>query len=181
MSGTEHTHGADHPLRRLRLRRGLTQVELAGLAGLSYSYISMIETGQRTLTRLDHIAAVAAALRVSPAELAPGAIPAPDGKAPASSATAQAFPAGSDEITVARHARLAREFMTHIARRDTRAAGMWLRRTARDPSVSPWLLLDLVAMHDVGVPGPRSRPSGHRPVSRSRHDEHRAIQSHGTS
>ena len=35
---------AGHPLRRVRLRRGLTQVELAGLAGLSFSYISMIET-----------------------------------------------------------------------------------------------------------------------------------------
>ena len=38
--------GADHPLRQVRLRRGLTQVELAGLAGLSYSYISMIECGR---------------------------------------------------------------------------------------------------------------------------------------
>lgn len=172
--------GTDHPLRRLRRRRGLTQVELAGLAGLSYSYISMIETGQRTLTRLDHITAVAAALRVSPAELAPGTIPAPDGQAPASSASAQAFPAGSDEITVARHARLAGEFMAHIARRDVRAAGMWLRRTARDPSVSPWLLLDLVAMHHAGMPGPRSRAAGDRRTSGSRDDERQAVHARGT-
>jgi DNA-binding XRE family transcriptional regulator len=43
--------GDDHPLRRLRRRRGLTQVELAGLAGLSYSYISMVERGHRTAAR----------------------------------------------------------------------------------------------------------------------------------
>ena len=41
-SGGGQTHpvteaGDDHPLRRLRRRRGLTQVELAGLAGLSCS------------------------------------------------------------------------------------------------------------------------------------------------
>ena len=172
--------GADHPLRRLRRRRGLTQVELAGLAGLSYSYISMIETGQRTLTRLDHITAVAAALRVSPAELAPGTMPAPDGQAPASPASASPFPAVRDEVTVTRHARLAREFTAYVARGDTYAAGMWLRRTARDPSVSPWLLLDLVAMHDAGMPGPRSRARGDRRASGSRHDEHQAVRARGT-
>jgi hypothetical protein len=43
---------ADHPLRQVRLRRGLTQVELAGLAGLSYSYISMIECGRGKLRRV---------------------------------------------------------------------------------------------------------------------------------
>jgi transcriptional regulator with XRE-family HTH domain len=171
--------GAAHPLRRLRLRRGLTQVELAGLAGLSCSYISMIETGQRTLTRLDHITAVAAALRVSPAELAPGTVPVPDGSGLPSLASAPGFPAARDEVTVTRHARLAREFIAHLARGDTCAAGMWLRRAARDPSVSPWLLLDLVAMHEAGVPGPRPRLSGHRPASRSS-DEHRAVQARRT-
>jgi len=165
----------DHPLRRLRRRRGLTQVELAGLAGLSYSYISMIETGQRTLTRLDYITAVAAALRVSPAELAPGTVPASAG----SGQPAPSFPAVRDEITVTRHARLAREFMAHVARGDTYAAGKWLRRAARDPSVSPWLLLDLVATHDAGTPRPRSRPRGDR-ASKGRHDEHQAVHARGT-
>jgi hypothetical protein len=70
--------------------------------------------------------------------------------------------------------------MAHIARRDTRAAGMWLRRAARDPSVSPWLLLDLVAMHDAGMPGPRSRAAGDRRASSSRHDEHQAVHAGGT-
>ena len=122
---------ADSPLRRLRLRRGLTQAALAELSGLSGSFLSMVETGQRTLTRRDHVSAVAAALRVPPAELAPSMIPGLDEWAPASSGSAPAFPASSDEITVTRHAYLAVEFIAHVARGDTYAAGTWLRRTAR--------------------------------------------------
>lgn len=59
-------------LRILRRWRGLTQVEVAGLAGLSPSFVSMIETGQRPLDRRSHIAAVAAALRVSETDLVGG-------------------------------------------------------------------------------------------------------------
>ncbi len=66
--------GAEHPLRRVRLRRGLTQVELAGLAGLAPSCISMIERGRRKLTRRDHVNALAAALKVPSAEIAPSMI-----------------------------------------------------------------------------------------------------------
>jgi len=156
--------GDDHPLRRLRRRRGLTQVELAGLAGLSYSYISMIERGHRALNRRDHINAVAAVLRVSPAELAPSTIPGLDEWAPASSGSAPAFPAGSDEITVTRHAHLAREFIAHVARGDTYAAGRWLRRTARDPSVNPWLLLDQLTAPGISP----ARPAYARPLGGSR-------------
>src|SRR6516164_6938418 len=89
---------ADHPLRRVRRRRGLTQVELAGLAGLSFSYISMIECGRRTLTRRDHVNALAAVLRVPPAEIAPSMSPWSDEWAPASSAPASAFPPVADDI-----------------------------------------------------------------------------------
>ena len=83
--------GAEHPLRRVRLRRGLTQVELAGLAGLASSYISMIECGRRKLTRRDHVNALAAALRVPPAEIAPSMIAGSDEWAPAARA-GSAFP-----------------------------------------------------------------------------------------
>ncbi len=38
-------------LRTLRRWRGKSQVELAGLAGLSPSFLSMVETGQRPLDR----------------------------------------------------------------------------------------------------------------------------------
>jgi transcriptional regulator with XRE-family HTH domain len=59
-------------LRTLRRCRGLTQVELADRAGLSASYISMVEHGDRLLDRCSHIAALAGALRVSETDLVGG-------------------------------------------------------------------------------------------------------------
>src|SRR5215471_12243220 len=59
-------------LRTLRRWRGMTQVELAGLADLSPSFVSMVEHGTRLLDRRSHIAAVAAALRVSETDLVGG-------------------------------------------------------------------------------------------------------------
>jgi transcriptional regulator with XRE-family HTH domain len=56
-------------LRVLRHWRGQTQVELAELAGLSPSFISMIETGQRSLDRRSQIIAVTRALSVSETDL----------------------------------------------------------------------------------------------------------------
>ncbi len=149
----------DHPLRRARRRRGLTQVELAGLAGLSFSYISMIERGHRKLTRRDHVNAQAAALRVPPTEIAPTVIPGLDEWAPAPP-PASAFPPASNEITVARHRELAGRLAGYVGNGDTYAAGAWLRRLARDPSVNPWLLLDQLTTAGNAVSGPSVRPSG---------------------
>src|SRR5580700_7497680 len=59
-------------LRTLRRWRGMTQVELAGLAGLSPSYLSMVEHGTRMLDRRSYIAALASALRVFETDLAGG-------------------------------------------------------------------------------------------------------------
>ncbi|HUY46496.1 MAG TPA: helix-turn-helix transcriptional regulator [Streptosporangiaceae bacterium] len=59
-------------LRTLRRWRGMTQTELAGLAGLSPSFLSMVETGQRPLDRRSHISAIASALRVSETDLVGG-------------------------------------------------------------------------------------------------------------
>lgn len=59
-------------LRTLRRWRGMTQVELAGLAGLSPSFVSMVEHGTRLLDRRSHISALASALRVSEADLVGG-------------------------------------------------------------------------------------------------------------
>ncbi len=145
--------GADHPLRRVRRRRGLTQVELAGLAGLSYSYISMVETGQRRLTRRDHVNALAAALRVAPAEIVPSTLAGSDEWAPSLAMPASPFPALCDEIREARHRDLAAELAGYVVRGDTYAAGAWLRRLARDPGVSPWLLLDQLLTRRTGLPG----------------------------
>jgi transcriptional regulator with XRE-family HTH domain len=59
-------------LRVLRRWRGMTLVELAGLAGVSHSYISMVEHGQRMLDRRSYISAIAAALKVSETDLVGG-------------------------------------------------------------------------------------------------------------
>jgi transcriptional regulator with XRE-family HTH domain len=59
-------------LRTLRRWRGMTQLELAGLAGLSPSFVSMVEHGSRMLDRRSHIAALATALRVSETDLVGG-------------------------------------------------------------------------------------------------------------
>jgi transcriptional regulator with XRE-family HTH domain len=65
-------------LRTLRRWRGKTQTELAGLAGLSPSFLSMVETGHRPLDRRSHIAALASALKVSETDLVGGPHLTPD-------------------------------------------------------------------------------------------------------
>lgn len=65
-------------LRTLRRWRGIGQTELAGLAGVSQSFISMVEGGQRALDRRAQIAAIAAALRVSETDLVGGPHLSPD-------------------------------------------------------------------------------------------------------
>lgn len=71
-NGTE----AKHPIvirfaaavRAQREKRKLTQEELAARAGISISYVSMLERGNRT-PPLDTVGAVAKALNVKPAVL----------------------------------------------------------------------------------------------------------------
>lgn len=59
-------------LRALRRWRGMTLTTLGGLAGLSPSFLSRAERGERMLDRRSHISALAAALRVSETELTGG-------------------------------------------------------------------------------------------------------------
>jgi transcriptional regulator with XRE-family HTH domain len=59
-------------LRRLRRAQGMSLGRLAGLSGLSKSFLSMVETGQRSLDRRSDIARIAAALRISETELSGG-------------------------------------------------------------------------------------------------------------
>ena len=59
-------------LRTLRRWRGMTQQELADLAGVSPSFVSMVEHGTRLLDRRSHISALASALRVSETDLVGG-------------------------------------------------------------------------------------------------------------
>jgi transcriptional regulator with XRE-family HTH domain len=59
-------------LRELRRWRRMTLAEVAGLAGISTSYLSMAERGLRSLDRRSLISALAAALKVSETELTGG-------------------------------------------------------------------------------------------------------------
>ena len=56
-------------LKRLRAKRGLTQEELGRKVGVSYAYISMLESGAKTNPTIDTLKALAKALRVPVAEL----------------------------------------------------------------------------------------------------------------
>jgi transcriptional regulator with XRE-family HTH domain len=134
--------GAGVRLRAARLRRGMTQTALAELACLSPAFVSMVETGQRELTRVYDIIALADILRISPLYLADGR---EDTSTPGLGPTQTGrSPARCDPITLARHQQLARHFID-LARQDARAAGDWLRRLAREPAVTPWLLIDQLA------------------------------------
>jgi transcriptional regulator with XRE-family HTH domain len=55
-------------LREIRLERGLSQEQLASLAGLDRTYVSGCETGRRNAT-IRTIIRLAAALQVDPANL----------------------------------------------------------------------------------------------------------------
>ncbi|WBB71227.1 helix-turn-helix transcriptional regulator [Micromonospora sp. WMMD1128] len=57
-------------IRYWRMRRGgMSQAVLAGLAGVSQSYISQVESGRKTIDRRSTLVAVAAALQVTVADL----------------------------------------------------------------------------------------------------------------
>lgn len=56
-------------IREIRTWRDLTQRATAELAGISPAYLSMIESGERTIERRATLEAIARALRVSPVEL----------------------------------------------------------------------------------------------------------------
>jgi transcriptional regulator with XRE-family HTH domain len=56
-------------VREIRHWRGLSLTTTAGLAGISHSYLSLIERGLRPVTKRSTLEALANALRVSPAEL----------------------------------------------------------------------------------------------------------------
>jgi transcriptional regulator with XRE-family HTH domain len=55
-------------LKRLRRERGLTQEELADLAGLNRNYVGMIERQENAAT-VDTLEALAEALQIKPAQL----------------------------------------------------------------------------------------------------------------
>ncbi|MEU3625722.1 helix-turn-helix transcriptional regulator, partial [Amycolatopsis coloradensis] len=67
-TGSSMWHPGKH-LRRLRAIQGKSQEVVAGLAGITPSYLSRLETGERRLDDRRLVTALAEALEVSPAEL----------------------------------------------------------------------------------------------------------------
>ena len=53
---------------RLRIRKGLTQERLSGLAGIARSHLAALEKGEKTI-RLDTLWDLAYALELKPSEL----------------------------------------------------------------------------------------------------------------
>ena len=138
-------------LRTARLRRGMTQIALAEMACVSASFVSMVETGQRELTRVCDIVALADVLRVSPLYLADGWEDAPwrrdsgrPGRCRSRLAVIRSRWPGTSSSPLSSSSSPGRTAV---------AAGDWLRRLARQPGVHPWLLLDQLA---TLLPHPRS-------------------------
>ncbi|MBF6238275.1 helix-turn-helix domain-containing protein [Nocardia otitidiscaviarum] len=61
-------------LRQIRHARGKSLAVVAGLAGISTSYLSRLESGERALDRRSLILALAKALEVAPSEITRGAV-----------------------------------------------------------------------------------------------------------
>lgn len=74
----DDTSGVGARVRYWRLRRKLTQQTVADLAGISRSYLAMIESGERALDRRSRIASLARALRITPTDLTGEPVPAGD-------------------------------------------------------------------------------------------------------
>lgn len=68
-SATRHLFARN--LRRERRARGLSQEELADLAGLHRTYVSSVERGERNIA-IDNIERLAKALEIEPARLLQG-------------------------------------------------------------------------------------------------------------
>jgi transcriptional regulator with XRE-family HTH domain len=66
-----------HTLRRVRHARGKSLAVVAGLAGISTSYLSMLERGERAVDRRSLIIRLANALEIAPSDLTGLPVPAP--------------------------------------------------------------------------------------------------------
>lgn len=66
--------GMGRALRRIRHARGKSLAVVAGLAGISTSYLSRLESGERALDRRSLIIALANALEVAPSEITRNAV-----------------------------------------------------------------------------------------------------------
>ncbi|WP_329792277.1 helix-turn-helix transcriptional regulator [Lentzea sp. DG1S-22] len=67
--GADDPNAIGHRLRQLRNARRKSLAVVAGRAGISISYLSRLESGERALDRRSLIVALADALEVAPSEI----------------------------------------------------------------------------------------------------------------
>ncbi|MFI2649869.1 helix-turn-helix domain-containing protein [Micromonospora fulviviridis] len=139
-------------IRYWRMRRsGMSQAVLAGLAGVSQSYISQVESGRKTIDRRSTLVAVAAALQVTVADLlGQGAEPGD----PARDSAAESVPAIWSALIEIEDGerrpatRVREELAADIARSDE------LRTSANYPAMArllPDLLVEAAAVSGVAL------------------------------
>jgi transcriptional regulator with XRE-family HTH domain len=136
-------------LREIREARGKTLTVIAGLAGISESYLSLLETGKRALNRRSRIVALANALEISPSELFdlgasplpadPGTESAIDAIRDAMQAVAMGMPGG--QVQPLEHLRV---------RAETALAAKQACRDAEVGAMLPALIRDLHTSIDAG-------------------------------
>jgi transcriptional regulator with XRE-family HTH domain len=150
-----HGHQVGINLRRIRRSRGMSLDVLAGRSGLSKSFLSRVERGERALEKRSHLSAVAVALDCSIADLLGEPIE-PVGP------TRQAAVAGVPALRRALHAfsigHVETSSAAPIETLRSRAHDLWLSRLASRPvetwRILPGLVADLHA-HLVNGDDPR--------------------------
>jgi transcriptional regulator with XRE-family HTH domain len=124
-------------LRRIRLSQGMTLDVLAGRSGVSKSWLSRVERGERSLERRTHLSAVSEALGCSISDLVGQPFPTASGEhqqlhaaVPALRRALNAYAIGHSESTAAQP----------IGELRKRAGALWKARLASD-AVGTWQLL----------------------------------------
>lgn len=147
-------------VRSARRQRGMSLRNLAGRAGVSTGFLSMMENGQRLLDRSSHIIAFAEALQVAPAELTGQPYPPAD---PHATAAHEAIPAlrlalMGMNLTAPPDRRPPAEPLSRLAARVTEANQLYhAAEYGTLAAALPALLADLHAAAEATSGGPRRR------------------------
>lgn len=138
-----------HRLREIRDARGKSLSVIAGLAGISESYLSLLETGKRALNRRSLIVALANALEVSPSDLFDlGLSPLPAD--PATEASIGAVRDAMQAIDVGEPGGQVQPVEQLAVRAETALAAAQALRLAETGAMLPGLIRDLHTSIDAG-------------------------------